>query len=408
MRSLVRKIKRFYKGSNSLTALVILSLVVLNLSLILYLLEYRNPQNVSEEVGKVDWKSMDFKSLSNYFSGLAEDRGGVYAFDVLKQAPLPPNIDVHLLGHVIGNILFKQEGPEGIMLCTQDFRNACSHTIVVGTLLEKGPGAFGQIADICKRAPGGRGAYTMCFHGLGHGVLAYNEYELPTAIEMCGASIPGQRESSECVGGAIMEMMNGVHDVELWKEKSEKYFSDSDPLYPCSADFVPDRYKPMCYTYITPHLFEAAGGTNARPTPADFDKAFDMCELLKGDSRKACFSGIGKEFPTLAQDRDIRIIDRMSDDKFSKIIDWCDLADSKDGKAHCVTSILQAVFWGGENDPMASVRFCTVAHNKGFGDACVTEFIGAVDFYMKDPGTRARICGSLPSVYKNRCATALM
>jgi hypothetical protein len=373
-----------------------------------YCLLRQQASNSYSELQKVNWGSMNFKDLSIYFGELAEDKGGVYAFEILKRASLPPNIDIHLLGHTIGNILYKQEGIEGIMLCTQDFRNACSHTIVVGTLLERGPSAFSEMADICKRAPGGKGAYTMCFHGLGHGVLAYNEYEFPGAVEMCVKHISGRRESSECVGGVMMEMTNGIHDVDLWKKKAEIYFIDSDPLYPCSADFVPNEYKPMCYTYLTPHLFEMAGGSEARPKPADFDKAFDMCESLIGDSRKACFGGIGKEFPTLAQDRDIRIIDQMSDDKFATVIDWCDLADSRDGKEYCITSILQSVLWGGENDPMASVRFCTVAHNKGFGEACMNEFVGAIEFYIKDTQVRRHLCDSVPSVYKDACETTLI
>ena len=408
-KSFIKKVKHLYKTDRiSVTAVFLLLVINIVLGFYFQFQTHGQSESIHSQIEKTPWASMNFKSLSNYFSDLAEKEGGVYAFDVLKLAPLPPNIDVHLLGHVIGDILYSQEGVEGITLCTQDFRNACSHTIVVGTLLEKGPAAFGEIADTCKRAPGGKGAYTMCFHGLGHGVLAYNGYEFPKAVEMCGTYIEGRRESSECVGGAMMEMVTGVHDVEQWKEMTKVYFKDSDPLYPCSGDFVPEHYKPMCFTYLTPHLFKVTGASEARPNADDFDKAFDMCEPLKGDSRKACFSGIGKEFPTLVQDRDIRIIDQISDEKFAKVIDWCNLADSKDGKEFCVTSILQSVLWGGENDPMASVRFCTVAHEKGFGEACMTEFIGAAEFYIKNPQTRKQICEAVPKVYEERCSEALI
>src|SRR3989344_6471857 len=78
----------------------------------------------------------DFKELSDRFAQLARERGGVYAFEVLKQADLPPNTDLHLLGHIVGDELYKQEGLAGIAHCTQDFRNACSHSIVIGTLNE--------------------------------------------------------------------------------------------------------------------------------------------------------------------------------------------------------------------------------------------------------------------------------
>lgn len=31
-------------------------------------------------------------------------QGAKYAFDILKTAPVPPNTDTHLLGHVVGDI----------------------------------------------------------------------------------------------------------------------------------------------------------------------------------------------------------------------------------------------------------------------------------------------------------------
>ncbi len=216
-------------------------------------------------------KEYGFRELSDYFEDLALDKGALYAFDVLREAKLPPNIDIHLLAHTVGDILYKQKGAAGILLCTQDFRNACSHTIVIGTLLEKGPDSFKEIAALCKKAPGGPGAYTMCFHGLGHGVLAYNGYDLAKAAEMCGLSgAPGGKEEAECIGGTVMEMVSGVHDKEVWEAKKGEYFKDSDPLYPCTAAFMPASAKRMCYTYLTPHLFGFYGGDEHNPTPADF------------------------------------------------------------------------------------------------------------------------------------------
>ena len=386
---------------------LIAALLCINGALSLYLLNYASGS--FPELVTLRSADLDFKSLSKYFTKLANDKGAVYAFEILKRAPMPPNIDVHLLGHIVGDILYKQKGAEGIKYCTRDFRNACSHTIVIGTLLEKGPESFKEIAELCRQAPGGRGAYTMCFHGLGHGVLAYNDYELPAAIKMCETGAGSGRESTECVGGAIMEMVAGVHDVNLWKEKSKKYFKASDPLYPCSANFMADRFKGICYTYITPHLFEAAGGDIGHPKPADFEKAFKFCEPLSGSSRDACFGGIGKEFPTLAQNRDIRAIDQLSDEKFSLVLSWCNLASPQDGKDSCVTSALRSIFWGGENDPLASARFCNVAETKGFGKVCADELIAATGYYIPDLLRQKEICEALSAdVYRNNCFRKLL
>src|ERR1700722_612624 len=82
-----------------------------------------------------------FQEISDRFTALAEKKGAVYAFDVEEVAQLPPDIDTHLLGHVIGGVLDQQKGVDGIIYCTPDFRNACSHAIVIGALDEYGTGS---------------------------------------------------------------------------------------------------------------------------------------------------------------------------------------------------------------------------------------------------------------------------
>src|SRR6185369_5825096 len=55
-----------------------------------------------------------FQELSDRFAALANKKGAVYAYEVLREAPLPPGTDLHLLGHTVGDILYKQKGVAGI------------------------------------------------------------------------------------------------------------------------------------------------------------------------------------------------------------------------------------------------------------------------------------------------------
>jgi len=89
---------------------------------------------------------MSFKELANYFTEIAEAKGAPYALDVLKAAPIPLDTDMHLLAHTVGDILYRQQGLEGIKVCTHDFRNACSHSVVIGAFLEQGEAALPGIA----------------------------------------------------------------------------------------------------------------------------------------------------------------------------------------------------------------------------------------------------------------------
>jgi len=353
-----------------------------------------------------------FGELSDYFGGLAKEKGGAYAFDVLKVAAMPPDIDMHLLGHVVGDILFAQKGLEGIKVCTHDFRNACSHSIVVGLFLEQGEAALPEIAEACYQAPGGSGAYTMCFHGLGHGVLAYAGYDLEKAVELCkktGTPQYNQEESSQCISGTIMEMISGIHDPELWAEQRPKYFSKEDPLYPCSADFIPQEAQYLCYLYLTPHLFEIAGENTWIPTP----DAFPFCDTLPVSdirNRDACYGGFGKEFLGFIAQRDIRTssVQNITEEQLLKIYELCLLANNEVGTISCINSATNSLYWGGENDRGVAIRFCSVLPDPSYQRACFLNLIFVVDYYIQDPGYKTEFCGEIPKDFLEECRERLL
>lgn len=353
---------------------------------------------------------LDFEQLSDYFQSLAREKGAPYAFAILRDAPLPPNTDTHLLGHVVGDELYLQQGARGITTCTQDFRNACSHTIVIGVLSDKGEAGLADIAELCKEAPGGTGAYTMCFHGLGHGVFAYEGYDLARTAALCkktGTPAYNFREYIECFGGAIMELVGGGgHDKELWEEANVRYLSVENPLSPCDTSLVPDDLRPICYTYLTPHLFTQNGGDLGYPGPREFSQAFSFCEEIKREreaERNACFGGIGKELPTLSASRDIRSIDKLSTAQLALVHTWCALAESADGREQCVRSVVQSLFWGGENDPKAAISFCALETGIARA-ACFDELYTAAEFYLRtNPNARASICVLSPLPEQDAC-----
>jgi len=354
-----------------------------------------------------------FDALGKFFVRLAESDGAVYAFEVLKRAPLPLELDVHLLGHLVGDELYKQQGITGMKFCTPDFRNACSHTVVIGALLEDGPSVFEQIHDVCAQAPGGKGAYTMCFHGFGHGVLAYAEYEVSDALPLCervGTAAYQNREYSECVGGVTMEMVSGVHDRALWEQKKTIYMPEDDPLALCQHESFSDEVRGMCYVYITPQLFVAAGANLGNPDPSTFAEAFQFCDKLpKADerARSACFGGFGKEFVVLAQNRDIRKIAEMTDMQLVRIHEWCADAGNDEGERACSAHALSSLYWGGENSANTSIRFCGLTKNQEYARECFAQLIEHVSFYISDPGYRAQFCSSLPESFTSQCQTLL-
>lgn len=349
-----------------------------------------------------------FGELVERFVALAKDKGAIYAFDVLRVAKLPPDTDTHMLGHAVGDVLYQQEGVAGMAHCTQDFRNACSHSMVIGAMAEYGDaGALPLIQDACRKAPGGVGAYTMCYHGLGHGVFAYFGYDLPKTVSYCkkfGTDTYGMREYIECVGGAGMELVGGGgHSRALWTLAREKYLT-RDPLSPCTNNIVPDIAKPICLMYLTPELVARAGGSASSLESKYFAKAMSYCDAIpksKKDMRDSCYGGFGKEFVPFANDGDIRSIDRMTDAQYAVAITWCNYATPVDGRESCIRSELGSVVWGGETNPDTWFRFCGLLSGT-LQSACYTELGEEIDSYVRDERNPI-LCKRLPEEYAQVC-----
>lgn len=371
------------------------------------------PSGAYPEAQTIGSGAQTFQELSDRFQALAQKKGGAYAFEVLKRAVLPPNTDLHLLGHAVGDILYREQGVDGIEVCTQDFRNACSHSIVIGTLNEFGAGdaTIQKIRDACEKAPGGPGAYTMCFHGLGHGVFAYFGYDIPKAVAFCkrlGTQAHHELEYQQCVGGMIMELADGGgHDHDQWAASQAKYFETSDPLSPCDRSIIPSDAKVFCYIYLTPHLFEAAGANIGNPDPSTFPRAMSYCDAIADARlRDTCYGSFGKEYIGLAAGRDIRGIDQLSDGQYSLVISWCTSARAQNAREQCVSQALESVFWGGENDPAAAFRFCSLVPERGMQAACSRVLARDISYYEPDPTRRAALCARVPAADQSICSVS--
>jgi hypothetical protein len=359
-------------------------------------------------------KSGKGTDIQLFFHNLALRKGAKYAYEVLRRAQLPDGTDIHLVGHAVGDILYKQEGVNGISVCTHEFRNACSHSIVVGLFTDKGEAALTDIAAACRKAPGGKGAYTMCFHGLGHGILSVEGYDMPKTVSICQKTATeqyGSQEASQCVGGAIMELLSGgAHDQDLWQRERVKYLSNQQPLLPCSAVYMPKESKVLCYTYLTPHLFEAVGTSLGSQSDEDIKKAFEICSSMpdsEGEFKNICWQGFGKEFVVLAHQRDIRSVDQMSDNETTKVYHWCSLSGNDEATQACLSNALESIYWGGENDRKGAIAFCNASTNSELKTNCFTQLINDVKYYIDDPHYHSQFCTEIPSAYKEQCINEL-
>lgn len=202
----------------------------------------------------------------------------------------------------------------------------------------------------------------------------------------------------EIIGG-------GFHDPESWQRERQKYLTKESPLYPCNSDLIIDEAKHLCYSYLTPHLFVSAGADLGNPSPLSFEKAFTFCDKLAANNTKdrlPCFSGFGKEFVGLVKSRDIRKINNLSDDEMKKIHSWCSLAKVDDGVIHCLMGAVASIFWGGENDPKVSIKYCSLLENEKHQNTCFKVLMSEALRYMGVQQAKT-LCSDFPNNHKDKC-----
>jgi len=306
---------------------------------------------------------------TDYFRTLAETRSPSYAFEVLHRAMLPTDVNVHGVAHVIGYVLYAQEGLAGMKQCTEEFRYACSHSLVISGFVEHGAAALSDIVSTCETAPGGPGAYEACMHGLGHGLLAYADYNLPQALTTCRTAAdfgpPGEGNGhrltdpyEECVGAVVMEMGQGAHDPVAQALMAPRYAPEDEPLMPCTSVEMPEEARDACYLNITQRLLVSVGAVESIPEPEFYAPAMRLCRGAPREHQAACYGGFGKEFPYYAVQRDTQDPTKVSDAALNNVWEWCALAEDMEGVQRCGQVALDSLFWAGRNGLFTPYAFC--------------------------------------------------
>jgi hypothetical protein len=350
----------------------------------------------------------DFAAVAIYFEDLARRAGGAQAFAVLRQAKFAGPMDTHTLGHYIGDVLYQQEGFAGMRYCDATADYACAHALVTSALVEDGPAVFETIHEVCA-AIGEPGSYDFCFHGFGHGVLAYTEFNLPEAIELCslvGTEGNGNWEAQECIGGVIMEMDGGLHNPELWAEKGQPYLDPDNPLALCQASYMTSEYRPMCYLYSVPFILdhEAVAG---RWDASSFPAALAWCETIEdATERSGCYRGFGMQLQNIALGYDPRQRRHVTTEHADLVHQWCGAAESEAGYLDCLEYAALTVYQAGGMGSAGALTLCGQSPTQAVADRCYASLFSAANLFY-GPGTyQQEFCAAVPAARSAACNAA--
>lgn len=243
---------------------------------------------------------------------LAESNGGS-DFDCHRQA--------HILGRISYEVFGSKVFAEGDSTCHSGFYHGAMETF----LHEEGTDNLAEkIHKVCKEFSTSFGNFE-CLHGVGHGVMAYEDYDLPAAISVC-KQLDTDYEITSCDGGVFMENVVASQGNASVVGHETKWVS-GDPHYPCNQFNDDFSAQSECYKMQTSRMLDLMNH--------DFAKVAPECMKAPKNMIALCYLSLGRDAAGFAlRDPD-------------KIIDYCRNAPD-DYRNSCYTGALNVIveFWG--------------------------------------------------------------
>jgi hypothetical protein len=212
----------------------------------------------------------------------------------------------HDRAHEIGRMAYDVFGVQAFAFAGHSCKSGAMHGVTESHLSARGTDNLAaDVEAICADAV--RQFFRhQCVHGIGHGLLAWVDYELPEALGICEPLTSGADRES-CYSGVFMEnisgsLAGGMVESEMQHagahghangpgappraERKGRYLRADDPHYPCND--VADRYVPACYSVQTYHMLTFYEN--------DFAAVARECSsLTRQDLRDTCFSSLGRD-----------------------------------------------------------------------------------------------------------------
>src|SRR3989338_5200096 len=131
--------------------------------------------------------------------------GPAATMEVLLTTSHETGQDCHNRAHELGRMSFEEFGSEIFKLVLPECHSGFCRGAIEAFFRKNGTdGLRANLSTIC--IDGLNGFFThQCLHGIGHGLMAWSDYDLPAALEYCNL-LPNGTGQSSCRTGAFMEI----------------------------------------------------------------------------------------------------------------------------------------------------------------------------------------------------------
>lgn len=196
--------------------------------------------------------------------------------------------DCHQEAHNIGRLGYKIYKEKAFGECNSSCHSGCYHGAMEKFLNEQGTENLAKdIERICKSFGTSFGIFE-CLHGVGHGVLAYTDYDLPEALVEC-RKLGDTFSQDSCYGGVFMENIltgQGLGASEKENHKTD-WVNKTDAHYPCNAIDKNANVQHQCYLMQTSWMLTINN--------YDFDKVAAECLKTPQNLIPVCYKSFGRD-----------------------------------------------------------------------------------------------------------------
>ncbi|MEK7148044.1 MAG: hypothetical protein AAB758_01990 [Patescibacteria group bacterium] len=195
-----------------------------------------------DKIAAAEFKSLSEKDKYIWLENVSAREGPKAAWNyVLKIYNTPKGVvgSPHDMAHLVGQLIFRKYGLDGLSICTVDFAFGCYHGLMevafANSLNENGykENLLAAENGCTKIGDTNSPNYWSCIHGMGHGVATYRDHNLSLALKDCDTL--SENISTYCHDGVFME--NSI-------SAPANFYKENDPVYPCNA--VAEDYKNAC------------------------------------------------------------------------------------------------------------------------------------------------------------------
>src|SRR6185369_14523485 len=234
--------------------------------------------------------------------------------------------DCHQGAHLLGRLAYEVYGEKAFAYCSAECHSGCYHGATEAFFKEHGTANLQENLKIICGSGLNNFFSHQCLHGVGHGLMAWSDYDIYEALKDCDLLTTKQ---DSCYTGVFMENIIGAVPANSKQDPSTgltlhytKYLNN-DPSYPCTV--VADKYKGACYFYQTSRMVQLFH--------ADFSKVSTACQSAPSAYQEACFESMGRD------------IDSFTIQQPQESIALCLNAPYGSLRIGCLRGAVQDTFW---------------------------------------------------------------